>query len=263
VFFVLLGAVAVSVGRSGDTATAAGRAAAARWLGVRAQLTATEAFADLPPASVAVWGRYLSYGAAVGATRAASTVSNLGMGDQHRVWSSYGGYWHQVRIRYQRVAPGLGMHPYQVLVAAFLTFVIGYRFLFPSGAGAEHRLVSQAIGLFLLAATAVMLLGALADLTGSKTVTGQVLWVSAAGPIAAVGDGAKNDASKLYMAIDEGARDQTWAWVYPLSWRKSVNRLQAPPEVGTTVKIRARRWSRRILSVTVVHPGSAGRSNAT
>ena len=42
-----------------------------------------------------------------------------------------------------------------------------------------------------------------------------------------------------------------------------VNRLQAPPEVGTTVKIRARRWSRRILSVTVVHPGSAGRSNAT
>lgn len=46
-----------------------GREALARWLGVRSWLQAHEVFVDLPPAAVTVWGRYLSYGGALGILR--------------------------------------------------------------------------------------------------------------------------------------------------------------------------------------------------
>jgi hypothetical protein len=49
--------------------SAQGRDVLARWLGVRGWLTAHEVFADLPPAAVAVWGRYLAYGVATGVVR--------------------------------------------------------------------------------------------------------------------------------------------------------------------------------------------------
>src|SRR3989440_3366581 len=100
----------------GERDTEAGRAVAARWLGVKAWLRNTEAFADLPPAAVAVWDRYLSYGDALGTTRVASAVIDLGMGNRKRVWSSYGGTWHRVRVRdptfwppYWKTAPRLVM----------------------------------------------------------------------------------------------------------------------------------------------------------
>ena len=80
----------------------AGREVAARWLGVKGWLRNTEAFADLPPSAVAVWDRYLSYGDALGVTRVCSAVIDLGMGDRKRVWSSFGGTWHRVRVQYPR-----------------------------------------------------------------------------------------------------------------------------------------------------------------
>src|SRR5205814_739497 len=92
----------------GERDTDAGRAVAARWLGVKAWLRNTEAFADLPPAAVAVWDRYLSYGDALGTTRVASAVIDLGMGNRKRVWSSYGGTWHRVRVRYPTFWPRYG-----------------------------------------------------------------------------------------------------------------------------------------------------------
>jgi Predicted membrane protein (DUF2207) len=58
--------------------TPKGAEVAGNWLGVRNYLAANEAFPDLPPAAVAIWDRYLAYGAAMGVARAA--VRSLPMG---------------------------------------------------------------------------------------------------------------------------------------------------------------------------------------
>jgi hypothetical protein len=99
----------------GERDTPAGIVAAARWLPVRDWLRAHEQFGDLPPAAVTVWDRYLSYGLALGVAPATGAVLDLGMGDRRRgmgdrrrVWSSYGGRWRRVRVRYPRLRPHLG-----------------------------------------------------------------------------------------------------------------------------------------------------------
>jgi hypothetical protein len=78
-FFAGLGAILVIVyivativvgERSRVWLTRDGREALGRWLGVRSWLQAHEVFADLPPAAVTVWGRYLAYGAALDVMRA-------------------------------------------------------------------------------------------------------------------------------------------------------------------------------------------------
>jgi hypothetical protein len=143
----------------GERDTPAGREACARWLGVRAWLRAHEAFADLPPAAVTVWDRYLSYGAAVGATRMSSAVIDLGMGNRKRVWSSYaaptdttptettptdttptdttptettpaettpaGSSWHRVRVHYPRFWPRYGKTAPRIVGRAILAGVGG------------------------------------------------------------------------------------------------------------------------------------------
>jgi Predicted membrane protein (DUF2207) len=82
-FFTGLGAILVVVyivativvgERSRVWLTRDGREALGRWLGVRSWLQAHEVFADLPPAAVAVWGRYLAYGAAMDVIRAPARV---------------------------------------------------------------------------------------------------------------------------------------------------------------------------------------------
>ncbi len=110
----------------GERDTAAGRAAASRWLGVRAWLRGHESFADLPPAAVAVWDRYLSYGAAVGATRVSSAVIDLGMGNRRNVWSSFGGTWHRVRVRYPRFWPRYGKTAPKLILKAVILGVVGF-----------------------------------------------------------------------------------------------------------------------------------------
>jgi Predicted membrane protein (DUF2207) len=101
--------------------TAAGRAVAARWLGLRAYLRGDESFADLPPAAVAVWDRYLSYGDALGTTRVCSALIDLGMGNRRRVWSSFGGTWHRVRVSYPSFWGRYGQKATGLIVRAALT----------------------------------------------------------------------------------------------------------------------------------------------
>lgn len=57
---------------SWESLTAAGREAAAHWLGVREFLAADDAMDQLPPAAVAIWDRYLAYAAAFGVAEAAT-----------------------------------------------------------------------------------------------------------------------------------------------------------------------------------------------
>lgn len=79
--------------------TPAGRAWAAHWLGVRDWLRGFPTFADLPPAAITVWDRYLAYGATLDATPSTSGTINLGYDWKHRLWSSYGGQWRRVTVQ--------------------------------------------------------------------------------------------------------------------------------------------------------------------
>jgi predicted membrane protein DUF2207 len=76
----LLVAIVVLVWGHGQTLTPEGRAAAAHWLGVRRFLDEQDNLDDLPPGAVAVWDRYLAYGAALGQSGAAVK----GLGDEVR-----------------------------------------------------------------------------------------------------------------------------------------------------------------------------------
>jgi hypothetical protein len=80
--------------------TAAGSAAAARWLGLRAHLAKDAQFATLPPAAVATWERFLAYAVAMGIAPGAEAGLPLGGSNDREVWSSYGGHWRRVRIRW-------------------------------------------------------------------------------------------------------------------------------------------------------------------
>ena len=100
--------------------TAAGRVAAAHWLGVRKDLESLPTFPDLPPDAVATWERHLAYGAALGV--AARAVRSLPLGAEHdkRAWTDYSGHWKQVTIGYPRLRPEWGRNPGVALVISVL-----------------------------------------------------------------------------------------------------------------------------------------------
>jgi predicted membrane protein DUF2207 len=101
--------------------TPKGAEVARNWLGVRNYLAANEAFPDLPPAAVAIWDRYLAYGAAMGVARAAVRSLPMGAEDDRWAWSSFGGRWRKVEVDYPEVAILWGRHP----LVAFLFGVLG------------------------------------------------------------------------------------------------------------------------------------------
>ncbi len=92
--------------------TPAGREAAARWLGLREHLDATGGFAEAPPAAVAIWDRFLSYGAALGVAGGAVRALPLGSESDTEAWTAHGGHWRVVHIDYpKRLPPGWGKPP--------------------------------------------------------------------------------------------------------------------------------------------------------
>ena len=80
--------------------TPAGQKACGRWLGVGNYFRHGHAFDHAPAASVVVWERNLSYGAALGVAHEAIRVLPFEAGSPNSAWSRYGGDWHEVRIRY-------------------------------------------------------------------------------------------------------------------------------------------------------------------
>ena len=65
VVFPIGGIIAVAIGNS-SVVTEAGQLAGARWLGVRRFIVDAGSLRDLPAGAVAIWDRYLAYGAAMG-----------------------------------------------------------------------------------------------------------------------------------------------------------------------------------------------------
>jgi hypothetical protein len=232
----------------GERDTKLGREVAARWLGLKQWLRGDDGFAELPPAAVAVWDRYLAYGAAVGTTRVASAVLDLGMGDRKLVWSSFGGEWHRVRVRYPKFWPRYGKRGWILTREAFLALLIGGVLVKFFGKPREilaeplelkddtlrwftlGERLAVAVGVVLIALGAYKMIRNLIDLTVPRVLTGQVLWVQAWGEGVA------------YLAVDDGSRDRTNAWAKP-------NPLGGRP--GDTVQIKVRPWSRRVVELSV------------
>jgi len=250
-FMVLAAIAGIS---PGERDTPLGRQVAARWLGVRDWLHGHEQFAELPPASVVVWDRYLAYGAAVGATHLASTILDLGMGNRELVWSSYGGTWHRVRVRYPRLWSRYGRTTSKLLWRALLAAAAGLALLAfaPRGLDSlpEIDLLDDAVlavGVLLLLTGTYKLARTIIDLATERTITGEVLWLEV-WDTASQGEDRPSRPVTHYLAVDDGTDDRTTAWALPSEWESRCHD-------GDTVTIRVRPWSRRVVELTIVGHG--------
>jgi len=253
----------------GERDTPAGRDVAARWLGVRAWLRGHEAFADLPPAAVTVWDRYLSYGAAVGATRVSSAVIDLGMGNRRSVWSSYTGpgatpSWHRVRVRYPRFWPRYGKTAPRLVARALLATIAGvllirywyhavdsvFTDVAPKSATASYATLIKSLGLLLgivlLAYGVYAFVRTIIDLAAPRTVTGEVVWQEG---WRRSGAGDSTTPSLYYLAVDDGTGDATRAWALPITMSRLCNNTDV-------ITMTVRRWSRRVVQASVVARGA-------
>jgi hypothetical protein len=120
--FIALTSIAAAWQRSlAQLPTDEGKRAAARCLGFQRHLHENEHFDDAPAASVVIWGRHLAYAAALGAAGHCIATLPMGAEDDHHAWSTFGGRWRRVRVRYPRaLPPGWGKHPGFAIFLALL-----------------------------------------------------------------------------------------------------------------------------------------------
>ncbi len=254
--FALTGGLTSAV--RGERDTAAGRQVAARWLGVRQQLASRPGIADVPPAAVHDWDRYLAYGATLGLTRTTSALLDLGMGDARRVWSSYTGSWRRIRVRYPKgrphlgkTVPGLLLQSLMLCIVAAVPGIFTFIVLMHSSrdgarvpAGLEAAAwVLGVVPLLVFSYVGYCLVRGLIDLGQEREIVGEVLWIKEwrvytprSGPRRPI---------LHYLAVDDGTADQTTAWALPSEWAKKV----VPEHV---VRIRVRPWSRRVMALEVL-----------
>jgi hypothetical protein len=82
----------------------AGRGGGSRPVARRPRLPrAQRGVPDPAPASVAIWDRYLGYGAALGVATAAVHALPMGAEDDHRAWSAFGGRWRVMKVSCPRL----------------------------------------------------------------------------------------------------------------------------------------------------------------
>jgi hypothetical protein len=252
----------------GERDTPAGRAAAARWLGLRDHLGDNEHFQEQPPAAVAIWDRVLAHGAALGVAHQAVRTLPLGAESDHDAWSSVGGRWRLVRIRYpHRLPPGYGRHPALVALIGAGALALGVA-LWPAaaaaGSAARDLLIDSAAGetapagvragiglalgfvfaagTLLAGAGATMVVCGAADLVrGRSTVEGRVLRVRERG-----GD----EHRSWHVAVDDGTADRVRAW-----------RLAKPAGVtqGSEVRASVSPWLRHVRDLGPVAGLRSGR----
>jgi hypothetical protein len=190
-----------------DRLTAAGAAAAAHWLGVRAHLATDPAIAGEPPAAVATYGRYLAYAAAFGLAPATAKSLPIGAPANPRIgWSTYGtGQWHKVDISYSRRL-NWGTDPRQMLLSRLLGAVpaaaVAFLFLAVIPGLPGIAWVALAIVAVALASAA----RAAADLAGGRSVEGEVVRTR---PTA----GGRNQRGRQgWIAVDDGTGSAVRAW---------------------------------------------------
>ena len=244
---ILALAALATLGRPPDGAsdTPAGRAAAARWLGLQEHLRHDTAFAELPPASVAIWDRYLAYGEAVGVTRTCDAVLDFGVGDGRRLWSHHGGGWRRIRVRHPLSTPYVGCATVDLAALAAVLFVPGG---VVTAIGLAAGLpVLTVVGLVAVAASLYLAGGTLLSVQPPVPVTGQILWLRPWKRY--TGQNGKPGPYRAHcLVVDDGRADRTTAWALPTD-------LVADLAVGDVVTIGGRRWSRRVDSIELVEAG--------
>jgi hypothetical protein len=109
----LAGAIALSMTPDDwlapDRLSPRGRAVRAHWERHRDELGANDGFADLPPTSVVIWGRYLAFAAALDLAPAACRPLPLGPDSTRVAWVRRDDRWRRVPVRLPRsVLPGSG-----------------------------------------------------------------------------------------------------------------------------------------------------------
>jgi hypothetical protein len=238
--------------------SAAGTAAAARWLGVKRFLQRDEQFGETPPAGVAIWDRLLAYGAALGAAHAAVAAIPLEEEDPDVAWSRAGGTWHQVHVEYP-TRFGYGEKPSSVFLAGLvrtLLFGIAAFALLPTvvdalwGAGSDALddlgngpvlvIVLVFVAVFgtigavlvvLLADGVIRLVRGFLDLRATTTVEGQV-----------VKHHRTEKPPRFWFAVDPGDVDEVRAL-------SSGDDGVTPPR-GSTVRVTITPHLRHVVSVS-------------
>ena len=166
-----------------------------------------EAFADLPPAGVTVWDRYLAHGVAVGANPRASERIDLGVGREDLLWTVRDGRRRQVKVRYPRSLARYGRQPSMVVVRSLLRIVVCAVVIavlppLPLAARSAVAAVAAVIVLVALYRT----LRAVADLVHPVTLTGTVLSRSA---VIAYED---MPARFVFTVVDDGRSEPLRSW---------------------------------------------------
>ncbi len=203
--------------------TPAGVDAASRWLGLRRFLAEDPHFDEQPPAAVAIWDRYLSYGAALGVATAAVQGLPLGSESDTEAWSHYGGKWRTVHIDYpKRIPPGWGRPPLlaaAIGLASLLGGLFVARIFFPLMADTLSDMFNSlddgfepldflAVAIIAiptvfttlwLMRAALMLGAAVPDLFVRKEVEGVALRI-------------RRDEKHSYLAVDDGTGSKIRAW---------------------------------------------------
>jgi hypothetical protein len=210
-----------------DRYTAHGRDVTAHWLGVAAWLRAHPAMRDLPPAAVAVWDRYLAYGAALDAIPHAVRVLDFETaGRRSELTSHHTGVARTVHVRYRGrnrlLRPG-GLAAAQAsLVWSVLTLPLWLAVLVAAVATIPSAylrgLLAVLAGVQALRA-GYRLVRAWLDLTRPQVVTGTVLDVSVAhhqptadnqGPH---GEELPDLPTHYYVVVDDGSTDVVQPWI--------------------------------------------------
>jgi hypothetical protein len=134
--WLITGAIAWFVLMAGFSAlravreTAAGRTAAAHWLGYQDYCRQTRAFEEQPPAAVTVWERYLAHAVAVGSAHDTAEALPFATEDPDTAWTRSTGTWRQVRVEYP-TRFGFGQTPWKAALEGFarMAFFGGLAFL--------------------------------------------------------------------------------------------------------------------------------------
>ena len=278
-----------------DRLTAQGRSVTAYWLGVAAWLRAHEPLRDLPPAAVAVWDRYLAYGAALGVMPHAVHALDLETTGQRDVlWSTHGGQPRPVRVSYlrpNRLLRPLGRvgaklaRPGAVLSLLLWSAVVAF-----SGAWVQPyqwwRVALAILGVVQLGRAAYRFVWSFVDIRWPVTVTGTLIDITIAGETTVDDDRAGMPASlptHYHMVIDDGTSDQLRPWIVNRDLARGRPRpdridpsaraaylaevIRLGFQVGDEVTLRGERFSRYARSLQrarspqpAARPGRSGQS---
>ena len=162
-----------------------------------------------------LWERLLAYGAALGVAPAAIRPIPMGAEPENRAWSTYGGRWHQVDVRF-RHGPQWGQHPGWALLSRLALTAFGLFFLWIAGtvlvdalddADGIARLIligAIAVPVALAVMGALLALRAASDLVKSTEVTGEIVRLRTTQ--------SEGEKTGHWVAVDDGTSKEVRAW---------------------------------------------------